>query len=75
MSTASFDVPDVSGAHRTGGPSAYRDEDFPGCESFHLPASGLEHTARTTGGRDVKDALSSQDIRRGLHPGAMEPEA
>ena len=43
MSAASFDVPDVSGAHRTGGPSAYRDEDFPGCESFHLPAGELEH--------------------------------
>ena len=25
------------------GPARYRDEDFPGCESFHLPASGLEH--------------------------------
>lgn len=24
-------------------PAAYRDEDFPGCESFHLPASELEH--------------------------------
>ena len=43
MSTASFDVSDVSGAHGTLGPAAYRDEDFPGCESFHLPASGLEH--------------------------------
>ena len=65
MSTASFDVSDVSdmpavsGAHRTRGPAAgrtrepaagrtrgpapYRDEDFPGCESFHLPAGRLEH--------------------------------
>ena len=54
MSTASFDVSgvsDVSGANRahepaaprTPGPAPYRDEDFPGCESFHLPASGLEH--------------------------------
>ena len=24
-------------------PAAYRDEDFPGCESFHLPASAIEH--------------------------------
>ena len=24
-------------------PTRYRDEDFPGCESFHLPASELEH--------------------------------
>ena len=37
------DVSGVSGAHRTGGPAAYRDEDFPGCESFHLPAGELEH--------------------------------
>ena len=51
MSTASFDVSDISGAHRTRepaaprtpGPAPYQDEDFPGCESFHLPASGLEH--------------------------------
>ena len=50
MSTASFDVSDISGvhrtrepaAHRTPGPAPYRDEDFPGCESFHLPASRLE---------------------------------
>ena len=53
MSTASFDVSDVSdvsGAHharepaapRTRGPAPYRDEDFPGCESFHLPAGRLE---------------------------------
>ena len=50
MSTASFDVSDISGgnrarepaADRTPGPAPYRDEDFPGCESFHLPASGLE---------------------------------
>ena len=40
MSAASLD------AVRTGGdsgPAAYRDEDFPGCESFHLPASELDH--------------------------------
>ena len=51
MSTASFDVSDISGANharepaadRTPGPAAYRDEDFPGCESFHLPAGRLEH--------------------------------
>ena len=43
MSTASFDVSDVSGAHRTSGPAPYRDEDFPGCESFHLPAGELDH--------------------------------
>ena len=48
MSTAPFDVPghasaDVSGADRARGPAAYRDEDFPGCESFHLPASELDH--------------------------------
>ena len=49
MSTASFDVSDVSdmpavsGAPRTRGPAPYRDEDFPGCESFHLPAGRLEH--------------------------------
>ena len=54
MSTASFDVSDVSdvsGAHharepaapRTRGPAPYRDEDFPGCESFHLPASEVDH--------------------------------
>ena len=48
MSTAPFDVSghvsaDVSGADRTRGPAAYRDEDFPGCESFHLPARELVH--------------------------------
>ena len=40
MSAASFDVRD---AVRTLGPAPYRDEDFPGCESFHLPASELDH--------------------------------
>ena len=40
MSTAAFDVP---AAGRTLAPAAYRDEDFPGCESFHLPASELDH--------------------------------
>ena len=46
MSTASFDVSNVSrasGTDRPLGPAAYRDEDFPGCESFHLPVSALEH--------------------------------
>ena len=43
MSAASFDVSDVSGTDRTPGPAVYRDEDFPGCESFHLPASEMEH--------------------------------
>ena len=43
MSTASFDASEVSGVHRTRVPSAYRDEDFPGCESFHLPASEVDH--------------------------------
>ena len=47
MSTAPFDVSghvsaDVSGVDRTRGPAAYRDEDFPGCESFHLPVSELD---------------------------------
>ena len=48
MSTASFDVTNassvsrVSGTDRPLGPAAYRDEDFPGCESFHLPASELD---------------------------------
>ena len=48
MSTASFDVTNasnvsrVSGTDRPIGPAAYRDEDFPGCESFHLPASALD---------------------------------
>ena len=43
MSAASHD------AVRTGrdpGPAAYRDEDFPGCESFHLPESELESYER-----------------------------
>ena len=43
MSAASFDVSDVPGAHRTSGPAPFRDEDFPGCESFHLPAGELDH--------------------------------
>ena len=40
MSTAPFDVP---AAGRAGEPAAYRDEDFPGCKSFHLPAGELDH--------------------------------
>ena len=40
MSAASFDAP---GADRVLGSAAYRPEDFPGCESFHLPASELDH--------------------------------
>ena len=47
MSTTSFDVTgnvsDVSGTGRIRSPATYRDEDFPGCESFHLPAGRLEH--------------------------------
>ena len=39
MSAASFDAP---GADRVLGPAAYRPEDFPGCESFHLPASEID---------------------------------
>ena len=39
MSAASFDV---SNAARDLGPAPYRDEDFLGCESFHLPASELD---------------------------------
>ena len=39
MSAASFDV---SNAARDLGPAPYRDEDFPGCESFHLPADELD---------------------------------
>ena len=48
MSTASFDVTNVSdvsrasGTDRSLGSAAYRDEDFPGCESFHLPASEID---------------------------------
>ena len=40
MSAASFDAP---GAETVLGSEAYRPEDFPGCESFHLPASELDH--------------------------------
>ena len=40
MSAASFDAP---GADRVLGPAAYRPEDFPGCESFHLPANEIDH--------------------------------
>ena len=39
MSAASFDA---LRADRDLGSDAYRDEDFPGCESFHLPASELD---------------------------------
>ena len=39
MSAASFDAP---GAERVLGAASYRAEDFPGCESFHLPASELD---------------------------------
>ena len=39
MSAASFDVSD---ANRDLGTRTYRDEDFPGCESFHLPAGALD---------------------------------
>ena len=40
MSTDSFG--DL-GADRALGSAVYRDEDFPGCESFHLPASEIDH--------------------------------
>ena len=40
MSAASFDA---LGTDRDLGSDAYRPEDFPGCESFHLPASELDH--------------------------------
>ena len=40
MSAASFDA---LGTDRVLGSDAYRAEDFPGCESFHLPASELDH--------------------------------
>ena len=40
MSAASLDAVRTG---RASAPGAYRDEDFPGCESFHLPASELEH--------------------------------
>ena len=40
MSTASFDAP---GTGLGVGSGVYRDEDFPGCESFHLPASEIDH--------------------------------
>ena len=39
MSAASFDVP---GAGRDLGSASYRPADFPGCESFHLPASEID---------------------------------
>ena len=40
MSAASLDTVRTG---RDPGPAAYRDEDFPGCESFQLPESELEH--------------------------------
>ena len=40
MSAASFD--DLGTGHDDGSP-AYRDEDFPGCVSFHLSASEIDH--------------------------------
>ena len=39
MSAASFDA---LGKDRSLGSAAYRPEDFPGCESFHLPASEID---------------------------------
>ena len=41
MSSASFDA---LGTDRDLGSEAYRPADFPGCESFHLPASEIDHT-------------------------------
>ena len=40
MSSASFDA---LGTDRDLGSEAYRAEDFPGCESFHLPVSEIDH--------------------------------
>ena len=34
---------DELGTDRKSAPARYRDEDFPGCESFHLPASEIDH--------------------------------
>ena len=42
MSAASFDASGVSDTSRTSGPTPFRDEDFPDCESFPLPASELD---------------------------------
>ena len=42
MSAASFDALRAD-RDRDLGPAAYRDEDFPGCESFPLPASEIDH--------------------------------
>ena len=39
MSAASLDAVRTG---RASAPAAYRNEDFPGCESFHLPASELD---------------------------------
>ena len=40
MSAASLDAP---GAIHDPAPATYRDEDFPGCESFRLPAREIDH--------------------------------
>ena len=40
MSSASLDEVRTD---RESGSARYRDEDFPGCESFHLPASEIDH--------------------------------
>ena len=40
MSAASLDE---LRTNREPGPPRYRDEDFPGCVSFHLPADDVDH--------------------------------
>ena len=40
MNAASLDAVHTG---RASAPAAYRDEDFPGCVSFHLPASEVDH--------------------------------
>ena len=65
MSAASFDVSD---ANRELGTRTYRDEDFPGCESFHLPAGALDtYEGRLEfWGRGHRDGV--EGLRAHLHP-------
>ena len=52
MSAASFDA---LGTDRVLGSAAYRHEDFPGCESFHLPAGEVD---RYEGRREFWDGVT-----------------
>ena len=74
MNAASLDAVHTG---RASAPAAYRDEDFPGCVSFHLPASEVDHYegrlefwdgATETAWRALERVALSMGAREGTKP-------